>query len=104
MSENPAMTSQSPSSVLLAMQEAALIHTSVSDHKELTRQELNIKKAQETTENTSAVEYNRKQHKGKFDSELTGRGQNENEQKCLGVLAAKALLKTADMGTWIKKM
>lgn len=85
------------------MQEAALIHASISDHKELTGQKLNIKKPQETTDNTSAVEYNRKQHKGKFDSELSGRGQDKNEQKRLGVLAAKTLFKTADMDTWIKK-
>lgn len=72
------MTSQSPSSVLLAIQEAALIYTSISDHKELTGQKLNIKKPQETTDNTSAVEYNRTQHEGKFDSELSGRGQDKN--------------------------
>lgn len=82
------------------MQEAALIHTSISDHKELVGQKLNIKKAQETTDNTSVVEYNRKQHEGKFDTELSGRGQDKNEQKCLGVLAAKALLKTVDMAVY----
>lgn len=85
------MTSQSPSSVLFATQGAALIHTSISDHKEVTGQKLNIKKARETTDNTSAAEYNRKQHEGKFNSELSGRGQ--------GVLAVKAWLKTAEMDT-----
>lgn len=85
------------------MQEAALIYTPISDHKELTGQKWNIKKAQETTDDTWAVEYHRKQHEGKFDSELSGRGQDKNEWKCLGVLAAKTLLKTVDMDTWILK-
>lgn len=68
-----------PSSVLLAMQEAALINTSISDHWELSIQKLNIKKSQETTDNTSALEYDRKQHGGKFDSELRGKGQEQDE-------------------------
>ena len=84
------MISQSPR-VLLAMQEAALINTSISEHRELSRQKLHIKKAQEATDNTSALEYNRKQHGGKFDSELRERGQEQDEQKCLGVLTAKSL-------------
>lgn len=47
-----AMTSQAHSSVLLATQEAAVINTSVLDHRELSRQKLNIKKAQQATDNT----------------------------------------------------
>lgn len=72
-----AMTSQAHSSVLLATQEAAVINTSVWDHSELSRQKLNIKEAQQTTNNTynntslilySALKYDWKRRGGKLDS------------------------------------
>ena len=81
------------------MQEAALINTSVSDQRTF-KTEVKHQKAPETTDNSSALEYDQKQHGRKFDSEVRGRSQEQDEQKCLDVLTAKNLAQ--DSSHWKK--